>query len=82
MRIKGWARLYEEPNEKEGGIFSFTHSLFIYPLKNMADDEERDRHSKCLGIFYVEWDIVDGKIVFYETNGAPGMLAGLEKENG
>jgi hypothetical protein len=48
----------------EGGVFSFSHSIFIYPLEFLAKEKELDKASKFLGAFEVEFELEDGKLTF------------------
>jgi len=80
MLIEGWARIYEEQVAEKGGLYSFTHSIFIYPMKSMADEREKDKMAKCLGVFPVKWVVENGHVTFLGTSGVPEPVAELEKE--
>ena len=55
--ITGWARICEELPREKGGIFTFTHTIWIYETKWEADGKETDKESKCLGLFPVEFEV-------------------------
>ncbi len=69
MLIEGWARLYEEETEEKGGLYSFTHTVFIYATRGEAEDREKDTHAKFLGVFPVKWELEGGRVTFFPTIG-------------
>lgn len=74
--IKGWARLYEELPEEKGGIFSFTHTIWIYGTKWEADGKEIDKDAKCLGLFpiLIEVNQTKKKLTFKDPNLTPTLV--------
>ena len=53
-KIEGYARVYwDEPEE----IWSFSHSLFVYPSLIEADDRDVDYKSAFLGIYPISLEI-------------------------
>jgi hypothetical protein len=57
MKIQGWARIYKEKTPEEGGIFSFTHTIWIYETEWEADGKSKDEQATCLGKFPISLEI-------------------------
>ena len=74
MLIEGWGRIYEEKDEEKGGLYSFTHTVFIYATKWEAEDREKDKQARCLGIFPVKWELEGGRVTFLPTSGPPVLV--------
>ena len=76
--IKGWARLYEEKPREKGGIFTFTHTIWIYETKWEADGKELDKEATCLGLFpiCIEIDREKRILTFINPNLLPPVLQG------
>ena len=54
VKIQGYARIYWDEPE---GIWSFSHSLFVYPSLIEADNRDIDCKSAFLGICPIELEI-------------------------